>query len=833
MKPHLSSSPRALREAAEARVRADAEPPRSPDELLRIQHELRVHQVELEMQNEELLEARAEIEAGLARYTDLYDFAPSGYFNLDEKGVIRMANLAGATLVGRSRADLAGQRFGMLLDTSCRVAFANLLEKVFSTGEMRSLEATLLPRDQSPRIVQLAASLSPDGTECRLAVLDITEARQARQALDLRERALAEVSNGVLITDEKRLIIYANKGFVELTGYPEKEVLGRNCSFLQGPGTSRETILKMRAALDAGQPFEGEILNYRKDGAPFWNELTIAPIVDPAGGPIRFVGIQRDVTERKRTTALLADSQCRLALATEAARIGIWEWDVSGGAMVCNQQMLELHGLDRPDLLIPRAAWRATIHPDDRARVESELTAALAGARDFQAQFRIRLPDGHTRHLQAHGAMQRGQDGSPTRMIGVSWDVTEECESREKLAAALAHEKQLATEARAGELAKREFLAVMSHEVRTPVNGILGFAELLAHAENLPPELRNYSRIIAQSSESLLRILDDILEFSRLENGHISVETAPLSPRKLLEDIRDLFLTQTADKGLELAISVAADVPEYLAGDAGRLRQILLNLVGNSLKFTAQGRITISVTRAAGSSSDFVFSVRDTGPGIPADQLEKIFSPFTQADSSISRRHGGTGLGLAIARRLTELLGGTLNVTSQPGQGSEFVAVIPFPVAVSPIAAAPAEPVHAFDASFAALHPMKILLVEDDATNRKLIGILVRRLGYEPLLATNGREAVEVARRDHPDCILMDLQMPEMDGIEATRAIRRFQDRSAVYISALTADIFPTDQERCFEAGMDGYLNKPIKIAALADILVKASENTRRRAEVG
>ncbi len=565
MKPRPSPSSRALRETAEARVRADADPPRSPDELLRIQHELRVHQIELEMQNEELLEARAEIEAGLDRYTDLYDFAPSGYFNLDHQGIIRMANLAGAHLAGRPRSELAGQRFGMLLDIPCREAFANLLEKVFADGGPQSIEATLLPRDQSPRIVQLAASLSPDATECRLAVLDVTEARQARLALNLRERALAEVSNGVLITDEKRLIIYANKGFVELTGYAAEEVLGRNCSFLQGPGTSRETILKMRAALDAGQPFEGEILNYRKDGAPFWNELTIAPIVDPAGGPVRFVGIQRDVTERKRTTALLADSQRRLALATEAAHIGIWEWDLSGGAMICNQQMLELHGLDRPDLLIPRAAWLATIHPDDRPRVEAELAAALEGARDFQTQFRTRLPNGRIRHLQAQGTVQRGEGGTPTHLIGVSLDVTEECESREKIAAALAHEKQLATEARAGELAKREFLAVMSHEVRTPVNGILGFAELLAHAGNLPPELHNYSRIIAQSTESLLRILDDILEFSRLETGHVQVETAPFSPRKLLDDIRDLFLTQTADKGLEFAISVAADVPEYLA----------------------------------------------------------------------------------------------------------------------------------------------------------------------------------------------------------------------------------------------------------------------------
>jgi PAS domain S-box-containing protein len=830
MKPRPSTSPRALREAAEARVRAEAEPPRSPDELLRIQHELRVHQVELEMQNEELLEARTDIEIGLARYTDLYDFAPSGYFNLDEKGVIRMANLAGANLAGRSRANLVGQRFGMLLDAPCRLAFADMLEEVFDTGGTQSHEAILLPRDQSPRIVQLAASLSPDARECRLAVLDVTEARQTRQTLNLRERALAEVSNGVLITDEKRLIIYVNKGFVELTGFPEKEVLGRNCSFLQGPGTSRETILKMRAALNAGQPFEGEILNYRKNGSPFWNELTITPIVDPAGGPIRFVGIQRDVTERKRTTALLADSQRRLALATEAAHIGIWEWDVAGGAMTCNQQLLELHGLDRPDLLLPHAAWLATIHPDDRARVEAKLAIALEGVRDFQARFRVRLPDGRIRHLQAHGAVQRGEGGAPTHLVGVSLDVTEECESREKIAAALDHEKQLATEARAGELAKREFLAVMSHEVRTPVNGILGFAELLAQAENLPPELHNYSRIIAQSTESLLRILDDILEFSRLEAGHISVETAPLSPRRLLKDIRDLFLTQTADKGLELAISVAKNVPEYLAGDAGRLRQILLNLVGNSMKFTARGRITISVALAAGSSSDFVFSVRDTGPGIPADQLEKIFEPFTQADSSISRRHGGTGLGLAIARGLTELLGGTLNATSQPGHGSEFVAVIPFSVAAPPVVAAPVESGHAFDASFAAQHPMKILLVEDDAINRKLIGILVRRLGYEPLIARNGREAVEAARRDHPDCILMDIQMPEMDGIEATRAIRRLENGSAAYISALTAHILPADRQHCFDAGMNDYLNKPIKIDALADTFLKASEASRRRA---
>lgn len=823
MKRFKPRSAATLRNAAKAHVqRAGTDPDQSHGDLLRIQHELRVHKIELEMQNEELRKAHAEIEAGLERFTNLYDFAPSGLFNLDRKGVIRLVNLAGANLVGLPRAELTGRRFGIFLSPASRKAFANIQQEVLASGEPKSFESVLQPEELPPRFVQLAASRSPDGTECRLVAIDITEAKQARQALELRDRALAGVSQGVIIADENRIIIYANTGFVGLTGYPVEEVVGRNCSILQGPKSSQTTIGEIRAAVRAHQIFQGEILNYRKDGTTFWNDLLISPIVDPDGGPVRFLGVQRDITDRKMTATLLAESERRLALATESAHIGIWEWDVSGDAIICNERMFELYGMSDADGIGSHNEWLKTLHLEDRPRMEADVMAAINHGGEYRTQFRVVLPDGKVRHLRSHGAVQRRDDS--TRVIGVTWDVTAECEREERTAAALVHEKQLSREARAGEHAKGEFLAVMSHEVRTPVSGILGFAELLANAEGLPPDLQTYARIILQSSESLLRILDDILNFSRLDAGNVELETTPFAPRTLLRDISNLFRPQINNKKLELVVNVAADVPEILTGDAGRLRQILLNLVGNAVKFTEQGRITISLEAPSSPSESFAFAVQDTGPGIPPENLKKIFHPFTQADSSISRRHAGTGLGLTISRRLTAILGGTLTVTSQLGEGTRFTASIPFGAASASRAITPTRPALALDASFASTHPLTILLAEDDCINLKLACILVRRLGYEPLTAKNGIEAVALAALHQPGCILMDLQMPEMDGIEATRAIRERKYTSPIFIAALTADIFPADRERCLTAGMDEFLNKPIRLANLADVFAKASK---------
>ncbi len=272
-------------------------------------------------------------------------------------------------------------------------------------------------------------------------------------------------------------------------------------------------------------------------------------------------------------------------------------------------------------------------------------------------------------------------------------------------------------------------------------------------------------------------------------------------------------------------IFLGEDIPENLQSDAGRLRQILINLAGNAIKFTQNGSVIFGL-RSAASPANCEFFVKVTGPGVSPEQAERIFQPFTQADSSISRRHGGAGMGLAISRRFAELLGGTLTVRSEPGEGAEFVLTLP----AGSMEAAPrrvnGSPAQTPGPGFADQHPLRILVVEDDRVNLKLIVNLLRKLGYEPLTACNGREAVKIYDEEHPDCLLMDLQMPEMDGIEATTRIRsreKSRSRGPAFIAAVTANIFPAARQQCFDAGMNTYINKPVKVANLVALLTEAS----------
>lgn len=652
--------------------------------------------------------------------------------------------------------------------------------------------------------------------------------KKVEETLRLREQALEEVSQGVLICDENRLITYANASFTNLTGYEESEVVGRSCAILQGPGTNPETVLKIRATLNAGEPFDGEILNYRKDGRPFWNELSIAPIHDKNGGPDRFIGIQHDVTERKQADENRGLMMERLKLATEAGKVGIWEVDIPTGKTVWDAQMHVLYELPPgADCDVTEYAF-SIMHPEDRARVKSEFERSLrVGAGIFDSEFRI-IPKvgGPTRFIRGTARLIHNEAQEPQRMVGINWDVTEERLREQKLAMALAQEKELSEKARAGERAKNEFLAVMSHEIRTPLNGMLGFSELLAQTPGLPAESLDYANTITSSGEALLRILGDVLDFSRMEAGQLQTEKSWFDPREILKDVHTLLAQQAAAKGLDFRLSFGEDIPSHLLSDAGRLRQISLNLAGNAIKFTGSGSVILGL-RLATAPATCEFFVKDTGPGISPEQIDIIFHPFTQADSSISRRHGGAGMGLSISRRFAELLGGTLTVRSQLGGGSEFILNLPTGGNESAPLPVKGSPALKLDAGFASQHPLRILVVEDDTVNLKLIVVLLRRLGYEPLTAKNGREAVEVHSKEHPDCVLMDLQMPELDGIEATKEIRSLEksrpNGKPTFISAITANVFLADRQRCFDAGMNSYLNKPIKPADLAAMLTDAN----------
>jgi len=407
----------------------------------------------------------------------------------------------------------------------------------------------------------------------------------------------------------------------------------------------------------------------------------------------------------------------------------------------------------------------------------------------------------------------------------------------EQVAERTAQLTQAKDRAEEGSRAKSDFLANMSHEIRTPMNGVLGMVELALDAQ-LPPAQREQLQTLRGSAESLLVIIDDILDFSKIEAGHLSIEPVPTALSTLARAAVESFELRARQKGLTLRCELAADLPAAVLVDPGRLRQVLVNLLGNAVKFTSEGTVTLAVS-AGGTLGDgrvpLSFAVRDTGIGIAPERVDAILQPFTQADTSMTRRFGGTGLGLTISSRLVSLMGGTLTVRSTEGVGSEFVVQLPaWPAAAADVLPSAGEPrrltadvvpVPADTVDPAATgpeHPLRVLVAEDNPVNQRVAQQLLRKRQLSVTLADDGRQAVDAFQAGRFDLVLMDVQMPEMDGFEAVAAIRALEHaegRPHTPIVAVTAHAMVGDRERCLEAGMDAYLSKPLRRQLLFDLV--------------
>jgi len=414
-------------------------------------------------------------------------------------------------------------------------------------------------------------------------------------------------------------------------------------------------------------------------------------------------------------------------------------------------------------------------------------------------------------------------------------------ETNAQLGSAIERANKMALAAEAANRAKTLFLATMSHEIRTPLNGVLGFADLLAES-GLVGEQRDYLEVIRESGATLLGLINDILDFSKIEADRLELEVAPVRVREVVERALTLARPRALAKNLQLRAVIHPAVPSHVKTDATRLGQILLNLIGNAVKFTAEGEVSVEVrplelrvseedaTNPGVESMDLHFSVRDTGIGIPPDRLSRLFKPFSQVDSSTTRRYGGTGLGLAISKRLCELMGGGIHVESTPGFGSaiHFTVRVETVRGADLVEAPPRSPALLNGPNEGLVDPppcLRVLLVEDNRVNQLLAASLLKKHGCTMELAEHGQKALDWLRKESFDLVLMDVSMPEMDGLEATQRIRAGEcgpGPSEMLIIAMTANAAAGDREHCLEAGMDDYLSKPIEQRELANLLMRA-----------
>ncbi|MEI6260390.1 MAG: response regulator [Deltaproteobacteria bacterium] len=557
------------------------------------------------------------------------------------------------------------------------------------------------------------------------------------------------------------------------------------------------------------------------DGTSFWAHLAATTVQDVGSAPVSLT-VMSDITKRRQAEELLRQvATDRLTLAVRSSGVGIWDYDVVNNKLVWDEQMHRLYGITRDHFSGAFEAWQSGVHPEDQLRGYEEVQLALQGEKDFDTEFRIFWPDGTIHNIRAFGTVQRDASGQPLHMIGANWDITAQKLAETKLLDTNRRLEAATAQAQMANVAKSRFLASMSHEIRTPMSGMLGMTWLLLET-HLTEKQRNYAEKIKTSGESLLAVLNDILDFSKVEAGKLELDIVPFSLKEMIHNVVNIFKPQAAEKKIKINTSVDPEVPANLLGDPMRLAQVIRNLMSNAVKFTTAGRIQIgaNILRRTEADMELEISVQDTGIGMTEEELSRLFTAFSQADASTTRRFGGSGLGLAISRQFVELMGGMIRAESTPGKGSLFTVVLSFlidsGIGRTNLKRHP-------DALREHFTDVRALVVEDHKINREIIVELLWQAGIKADIAINGREAVEMVRTSDYDILFMDIRMPEMDGFAATRQIRTLgrDGIDRLPIIALSSYAAAGDREKSLAAGMNDHLTKPINPDVLAAALLQ------------
>jgi PAS domain S-box-containing protein len=641
--------------------------------------------------------------------------------------------------------------------------------------------------------------------------------RRAAQREGTHERRYREIldnSSDIVYTHDLdgKLITWSKAGEI-ITGYKQRELSGKNLLELVPPD-HREHIGAIIEAIVSGRgPVTFELVVLSKNNTPITLDVSTRAITREKK-QVGVLGFARDITARKHAEEALKQSELRLRAVVTNVPVILFAVSGDGVLSLCEGKGLAALGLEAESLVGSTVRDLETAMPGISVAYER----AMSGERVTTLQ-EVSGRVYETQLVPVH------EGSAVSGLIGIAIDITDRKRSEE--------EAQRAREAaEAASKAKSEFLANVSHEIRTPMNCILGMTELALDGP-LSAEQREYLELVKTSTNSLLTIINDILDFSKVEAGKLELDLAPLSVTDVLETTVKHFALRARQKKLKIGYQIAPGTPDTFLGDAGRIRQVLTNLIGNAIKFTERGSVTVRVSTELQSESEAMlrFEVVDTGIGIPLEKQQMVFDAFAQADGSATRRYGGTGLGLTISRQMVQLMDGHIGLESEPGKGSTFHFTLrlqkmkesSLPVSADLLTQEKEDSLEL--ASDTESHKkVRILLVEDNPANQRLILYMLRKQNYEVAVANNGLDALAVLEKAGEggfNLILMDIQMPQMNGFEATAVIREREKASAtrVPIIALTAYAMKGDKERCMEAGMDGYISKPIHLDHLLEII--------------
>lgn len=637
------------------------------------------------------------------------------------------------------------------------------------------------------------------GSRAEAGILpNVAPAEKVNQAM---KRAIESMPSGILILNPAGLITEANFRAASLFGYETDELVGLPVQQLlpssvrPGHSDADASFMSNPRAWLMGKG--RDLFAVRKDHSEFSVEIGANPMEHL--GELSVLCSVVDITDREWVESRLVKTVDRLTLATRAAGVGIWDYNVQEGKMEWDTEMFRLNGIKREDFSGAFDSWQAGVHADDRLRAEKEFQVALLGGKDFDTEFRVVWPDGSIHNIRALAMVKRDPEGRPLNMIGTNWDIT----SQKRM-----------------EQMKSEFLANMSHEIRTPMNVIIGMTGLLIDT-NLSDEQADYAQTIRKGADSLLSIINGILDFSKLEAGRVLPDPEDFSIDAVTEDSVEFFSQIAVQKNLDLSCFVESDVPQWVRGDRGRLRQILTNLVGNALKFTDRGRVSLHVRRLEQEvgGNEIEFEVLDTGIGISPAVQEQLFQPFTQADGSTSRKYGGTGLGLAISRRLAEMMGGSIGIKSELGSGTSFRIRLPFENPEGPrFLEAPAS---------YNLSGLQVLVVDDVEQNWTILEQHLKSWEMIPSIAENGLQAITRIRESvaggRPfDLILLDCGMPGVSGIDVARIVAADPAISSIPLVMLTSYGDSAASKLVTGLGVRAYLTKPVRKEMLRNAIIKA-----------